>query len=341
VGGAATTHQEQAMASDTTRDSGAAETRRGRGRQADHPEQIPSEGWKDIGKRVIAEIKADHVPVVAAGVAFYAWLAVIPAIIALVTIYGLIASPEQVTSQLESMTSSLSSSTSQVITDTVKSATSANSGGLTFGLILSLAGVLWTASGGMDGLIKGINIAYDEDPRSFPKRRGLALLLTLGAIVAAILAIGLTVAFPPIMESLGLSAAAQILANVVRWVLLVLLVLGGLAVIYRIAPHRDDPRFEWVTRGAVVATALWVLGSVGFALYVRFFGSYNATYGALAGVIILNLWLFLSSFIVLLGAEINSEMEAQTAHDSTKGEPQPMGERDAAKADDLGEAAAK
>lgn len=311
-----------------------------RGREADKPGEIPGTGWKDVAKRTMQEIQNDHIPVVAAGVAFYAWLALIPAILATVMVYGLVASPDQVTSQLENLTSSLSQSTSQVITDVVKGATSANQGGLTIGLIATLAGVLWSASGGMDGLIKGVNIAYDEDTRSFPKRRGLAILLTLGAIVAAMIAVALIGVFPVVMKNLGLGSAAQLAANIVRWLLLALLVMGGLAVIYRIAPHRDDPQFKWVSWGAVVATILWLLGSAGFALYVRFFGSYNATYGALAGVIILNLWLFLSSFIVLLGAEINSEMEAQTRKDSTKGEPQPMGERDAKKADRVGEASA-
>lgn len=309
----------------------------GRGREAEEPGDIPGSGWKDVAKRVMREVKADHLPVVAAGVAFYAWIALIPAIIATVMVYGLVASPDQVTSQLESLTASLSQSTSQVITDVVKNATESSRGGLTIGLIAALAGVLWSASGGMDGLIKGVNIAYDEDTRSFPKRRGLAILLTLGAVLAAILAVALIGVFPFVMDALGLGSFATIAANIVRWLLLAGLVMAGLAVIYRVAPHRDNPQFQWVTWGAVVATVLWLLGSAAFAVYLRFFGSYNATYGALAGVIILNLWLFLSSAVVLLGAEINSEMEAQTRRDTTKGEPQPMGERDAEKADRLGE----
>jgi len=197
--------------------------------------------------------------------------------------------------------------------------------------------VLWSASGGMDGLIKGINIAYDEEPRSFPKRRGLAILLTFGAIVFVILAVGLVAVVPGLVGNLGLPSVLQTAVRIGSYVLLFVLMMVALAVLYRIAPHRDDPQLRWVSLGAVIATVLWLLGSAGFSYYVNNFGSYNATYGALAGVIVLNLWLFLSSFVVLLGAEINSETEAQTRKDTTKGPERPMGERDAVKADNVGQ----
>lgn len=308
------------------------QSRRGRG--ATRPSEIPRAGWRDIGKRVMGAMKDDHVPVIAAGVAFYAWLALIPALIAVVMVYGLIASPQQVTSMLQELTAGLSPDAAGTITEIVRGATGAE--GLGLGVIVALLGVLWTASGGMDGLIKGVNIAYGEDPRSFPRRRGLALLLTLGAIVAAIVAVALIAVFPIAIDAIGLGAAASIGANVLRWVLLALVAMGGFAVVYRVAPHRAAPKFRWVSWGAVGATVLWLLGSWGFALFVQFFGSYNATYGALAGVIVLNLWLFLSAFVALLGAEVNSEMEAQTRRDTTTGESDPMGQRGAVKADQLG-----
>ena len=270
---------------------------------------------------------------VAAGVAFYAWLALIPLAIALVMTYGFVASADTVTQQLDQLTSSLSEDVATVVQDPIKAATSA--GGLGVGALIALAGVLWSASGGMDGLIKGVNIAYDEDPRSFPKRRGLALLLTIGAIVFVILTVALVTVIPAALGNLGLSSVAQVAVQAGRFVLLALLFLGALAVIYRIAPHRDDPEWDWVTPGALVATVLWLLGSLAFSFYVSAFGSYQATYGALAGVIILNLWLFLTSFCILLGAEINSEMEAQTRHDTTKGPDEPPGQRDAVKADEV------
>ncbi len=310
-----------------------------RGRLADKPSEVPPRGLMDVGKRVMAEIKDDNVPVVAAGVAFYAWLALIPALLALVMIYGLVASPETITQQIERLTQSLSQDVASVITDPITSATSAN--GLGIGTVIALAGVLWSASGGMDGLIKGINIAYDEDPRTFPKRRGLAILLTLGAIVFVVVAFAIIGVLPAILGRLGLGTFALTASSIGGFVLLAVLMMGALAVVYKIAPHRDDPQMRWVSWGAVVATVLWIIGSLGFFFYVNNFGSYNKTYGALAGVIVLNLWLFLSSFVVLLGAEINSELEHQTRKDTTVGRPRPLGMREAEKADSVGEAAAK
>ncbi|MBY5161362.1 YihY/virulence factor BrkB family protein [Salsipaludibacter albus] len=303
----------------------------GGGRHADSPGDVPSSGWKAVASRVVAEIKADNVPVVAAGVAFYAWLALIPTLIALLMVYGLVADPATVTSQLDQLTSQLSNDVASVIQRPIESATQVS--GLSLGLVAALAGVLWSASGGMDGLIKGVNIAYDEEPRSFPRRRGLAILLTLGAILFLVVLVTLIGVVPPVIEALGLGTVGTVLAQVARWLLVVVLMMAGVAVVYRIAPHREDPKLGWVTPGAVVATVLWALGSVGFSLYVSNFGSYNQTYGALAGVIVLDLWLFLSAFCVLLGAEINAELEAQTAQDTTTGPPEPLGQRGAVKAD--------
>jgi membrane protein len=285
----------------------------------------------------MGEIKADHVPVVSAGVAFYAWVALIPALIAGIMIYGLAVPQDTITSQIEQLTQNLSSDVASVISQPIESATSID--GLGIGALIALAGVLWSASGGMDGLVKGINIAYDEEQRSFPKRRGLAILLTLGALVFFGIAIFLITVVPALAGSLGLGAVARIGGQIVAFVLLALLMMVALAIIYKVSPHRDDPEFRWASWGAVIATILWLIGSAGFFFYVNNFGSYNQTYGALAGVIVLNLWLFLTAFCVLLGAEINSEMEAQTRKDTTKGEPRPMGEREAKKADHVGETA--
>jgi membrane protein len=310
-----------------------------RGREAERPRDLPKAGWLDISKRVIAEMKEDNIAVVAAGCAFYAWIALIPALIALITIYGLVASPQQVTDQITRLTESLSTTTADVIRQPIESATSSANRSLSIGLIVSLLGVLWSASGGMDGIIKGINIAYDEEPQSFPKRRGLAILLTFGAIVFLVIAVGLIAVVPPVLEQLPLGEAARVGGQIASYVLLALLWMFGLAVLYKIAPHRENPKLRWVTWGAVIATILWLIGSAGFSYYVTNFGNYNKTYGALGGVIILNLWLFLTNFAVLLGAEINSEMEHQTRKDTTTGPPRPMGQRDATKADHVGDTA--
>ena len=317
--------------SETTR-----QQRDDRGREADRPGEIPSRGFMDVGKRVLAEIKDDNIPVVAAGCAFYAWVALIPALIALVMIYGLVASEATIQDQITRATQSMSEDIASVISDPIMSATGMN--GLGIGALLALAGVLWSASGGVDGLIKGINIAYDEEPRSFPKRRGLAILLTLGAIIFVVLAIGLIGVVPVLLEQVAPGPIARIAGQIASFVLLAALMMVALAVLYKIAPHRDNPKVRWVSWGAMIATILWVIGSVGFFFFVNNFGSYNQTYGALAGVIVLNLWLLLTMFVILLGAEINSELEHQTRHDTTTGAPRPLGERDARKADHVGDA---
>jgi membrane protein len=308
------------------------------GREADRPSEIPPRGWFAVLRRVKAEVKDDNVTLLAAGVAFYAMLAIFPAIIAVVTVYGMVADPAQVESQFGELAKSLPSGADQLLTTQLKSVTSAGRQSLSIGLAISLLAVLWSASGGVQGLVKGLNLVYDEkESRGFFKLRGLSLLLTLGAIVVAVVAIALIAVFPAVVDDLGLGRTGELAASIARWVVLALLVLCALAVIYRYAPDRASPRWRWVSWGAVVALVLWLLGSIGFSWYVDNFGKYNQTYGALAAVIILLLWLFLSAFVVLLGAELDAESERQTARDTTTGPSRPMGSRDAEVADTLGE----
>jgi membrane protein len=308
------------------------------GREAERPSEIPPRGWFAILKRVKAEVKDDNVPLLAAGVAFYAMLAIFPAIIALVTVYGMVADPAQVESQVSEFAKSLPSGADQLLTEQLKSVTSAGRQSLSIGLAVSLLAVLWSASGGVQGLVKGLNLVYDEkETRGFIKLRGLSLLLTIGAIVVAVVALALITVFPGVIDNFGLGQAVQLAASIVRWVVLALLVLVAIAVLYRYAPDRANPRWRWVSWGAVVALVLWLLGSIGFSWYVDNFGKYNQTYGALAAVIILLLWLFLSAFAVLLGAELDAEIERQTARDTTTGPERPLGQRDAEVADTLGE----
>jgi membrane protein len=308
------------------------------GREAKRPSEIPSRGWFAVLKRVKAEVKEDNVTLLAAGVAFYAMLAIFPAIIAVVTVYGMVADPAQVESQVSEFAKSLPSGADQLLTTQLENVTSAGRQSLSIGLVLSLLAVLWSASSGVQGLVKGLNLVYDErESRGFLKLRGLSLLLTLGAILMAVVAIALVAVFPAVIGDLGLGQAGELAASIARWVVLALLVLVAVAVVYRYAPDRANPRWRWVSGGAVVALVLWLLGSIGFSWYVDNFGKYNQTYGALAAVIILLLWLFLSAFVVLLGAELDAETERQTARDTTTGPERPLGERDAEVADTLGE----
>jgi membrane protein len=304
----------------------------GRGRQAEQPQQIPPKGWKDIALRLKTEVKQDQVPLLAAGVAFYALLALFPAIIAAVSIYGLVADPETVRGQIERLTQLLSPETASILSQQIRQITSSAGGALGLATVLGIATALWSASSGMKALITGVNMAYDEaESRKFLKLRGLALLLTLGAMVLMVVALALIVAFPAVANDWP--AALRWTASILRWLLLAALLIGGLAVLYRYAPDRDNPKWGWVSWGSGVATLLWVLASFGFSFYVSSFGNYNKTYGALAGIVILMFWLFLTAFVVLVGAELNTEMELQTARDTTAGRERPLRERDAHAAD--------
>lgn len=305
------------------------------GIDATTPMGIPARGWKQIVKRAWAENNADNMPIIAGGVAFFAFLSIFPALIALISIYGLVASREQAAEQVAELTTGLPQSSRELITEQVTKITDAG-GALTWGLVVSTLAALWTASGGVNNMVKAVNIAYDEvETRNFVKLRALSLVLTLGAIVFVVLTIGLVAVLPVVLDALALGSLGSVLAEIARWVALLAIVTGSLAVLYRVAPDRDSPRFRWVSLGSLVVTAAWAVVSLGFTFYVNNFGSYNETYGAIAGVIVLMLWLYLTCYLVLLGAEINSEAEHQTGRDTTDGDPQPMGLRGAVKADTL------
>ena len=306
------------------------------GRQAETPTQIPPRGWWQVIKRAFQESSADNVPMLAGGVAFFAFLAVFPALIAALTLYGLIADPAQVSQQIDTLSGALPAETKQIITGQLTAVTGGSNGALTVGLVVSLLAALWSTSGATSNVIKAVNLAYDEkETRGAVKLRLTALGLTLGAIIFMLVALALVAVVPVMLDQLGLGTPGRVIAQILRWVLLLGMVIVGLAVVYRVAPNRQDARFRWVSPGALIATMLWILGSVAFSLYVNFFASYNKTYGALASVIVLMLWLYLTSYIVLLGAEINAEAERQTTRDTTTGQPVPMGQRGAVAADTL------
>jgi membrane protein len=325
-GGASPTHETDPSA--VTNDD--------RGRKADRPQEIPPKGWKDIAKRTMKEVKQDQVPLLSAGVAFYALLSLFPAIIAGVSIYGLVADPETVRQQLDELTRMLSPETAKLVGEQIEQVTSGAGGALGLATVVGILTALWSASSGMKALITGVNLAYDEtEGRKFLKLRGLALLLTLGAMVLMAIALALIVAFPALTDSWP--TVLRWTAGTLRWVLLAALLVVGLAVLYRYAPDRDEPKWSWVSWGSGIAALLWVLASIGFSVYASSFGNYNKTYGALAGVIILMFWLYLSAFVVLVGAELNTEMELQTAKDTTAGPDKPMGDREAHAADHVAE----
>jgi len=309
------------------------------GRQAETPQEIPPKGWMAIAKRSAKEVKQDQVPLLAAGVAFYTLLSLFPAIIAGVSIYGLVADPETVRRQIDKLTQMLSPETATILSQQIRQITSGAGGALGVATIIGILTAVWSASSGMKALITGVNLAYDEtETRKFVKLRGLAILLTLGAMLLLTVA-GATIAgFPPIADNLPV--VLQWVVSILRFVVLAALLVVGLAVLYRYAPDRDEPKWTWVSWGSGVATVVWILASIGFSIYVKSFGNYNKTYGALAGIIILMFWLYLTAVIVLAGAELNTEMELQTAKDTTKGPQEPMGERGGHAADHVAESPA-
>lgn len=308
-----------------------------RGRAAVSPREIPARGWADVLSRVKVSLKDDQVSLMAAGVAFFSLLALVPALAALVALYGLLRSPAEVQADIASLASVLPADAQGVLDDQLTSLTSSSSAGLGLGLVVSVLLSLWAASGGVSQLISAVNVAYDEeDSRGFVKRRGLALLLTLGAIVMVLVTFSLVAVLPAVLSVVGLDGVAGTVVGLLRWPLLGLLMVVALAVLYRVAPDREDARWRWVSWGSVVAVGLWLLGSVLFSVYVSRFSSYNETYGSLGAVVVLLLWLYLSSFIVLLGAELNVELEKQTVRDSTTGSERPLGQRSAEGADVVG-----
>jgi membrane protein len=309
-----------------------------RGREARSPREIPARGWWDITRRVLSQMKEDRLSIVAAGVAFYGLLAVFPALIALVAIYGLAFDPAQVEEQMASLSGMLPPDAREILLASLHDLTQTDRSALGAGAIGGIVLALWSASSGMRTLMEALNVAYDEEEsRGFIRFYGTALLLTLGAIVGAIVGIAIVVALPVVANFLGLGTALEGVIAVARWPIFAAVLMIGLAIAYRFGPSRRQPRWRWVSPGAVVAMALWIIGSVLFSLYVTRFASYNETYGSFGAVVILLMWFLLSSYAVLVGAELNAEMERQTRKDTTTGPEQPMGSRKAYAADTVGE----
>ncbi len=270
----------------------------------------------------------------AAGVAFFSFLSLFPGLSAAVLTWGLVADPATMRDQARSATAAMPASASSLVLKQIDQLANKPAQSLGIGLVIALALALWSASGGVGNLISAINITYDEEEsRGFIKRKLLALGLTLAMIIGGLLALGLVAVAPLVFSAIGLPSWSLILLQIARWLLLLALIAVGLAVIYRVAPDRDDPEFKWVSTGAAVATVIWLVASLAFSLYVSYSGSYSKTYGSLAAVAVLMLWLWITFYVILLGAEINAETEAQTMKDTTTGPDKPIGNRDAVKAD--------
>ncbi|MBA3289056.1 MAG: YihY/virulence factor BrkB family protein [Acidimicrobiia bacterium] len=302
---------------------------------------MPAVGWRDILLRTKAEAKTDRATLLAAGVAFYALLALVPALVALVSVVGLVADPATIDRDVRDFLGAAPREVGDLVSQQLEAITADAGAGTVLAVLVGIALALWSASSGIGHLIEAINTAYDEEEtRGFVERKVLALSLTVGAVVFAAVAFVLIAALPGIVADTGLGIVGRILLGVLRWALLVAGMLAATAVLYRVGPDRDDARWAWITPGAVVATVLWISGSAIFAIYTANFGKYNETYGSLGGVVVVMLWLFLTAFSVILGAELNAESEKQTSRDSTVGAARPLGWRRATAADTVAPAPA-
>jgi membrane protein len=309
-----------------------------RGRDAKAPWEIPLRGWRDVLLRVASELGRDRVAFLAAAIAFYAMLALFPTLIAIVSLYGLLFDPSGVTQQLTLVSRLLPPEVALNIQQQALSIVQSSRTELTLGFGLSLVGALWSSSLGALALIRALNVAYNEvETRSFFQLRGLALVFALGLVLFVVITLSVLALAPGILALVGIDRTAQLPFRVLRWLALAATVPGVLTLAYRYAPNRRPARWQWVVVGAIVAAALWLMASSGLAVYVDHVMALNRTYGALSSGVVLMLWLYVSSFVVLVGAELNAELEHQTARDTTigKGAREP-GQRGAAKADSLG-----
>jgi len=287
-----------------------------RGREASAPREIPSRGWRDIALRVKDQIRKDRLSIIAAGVAFYGLLAVFPGLVALVGLYGLVADPAQVESHAAALSAILPPQAAEILMTQLHDLASTDRTALGIGAIGGILLALWSASAAVRTLMEALNVAYnEEESRGFVRFYGTALALTFGGALGVIVAIGLVVALPAIMNALGLNWLVDIIVRLARWPILAVLAIAGFAIVYRYGPRRRPPRWRWVSWGAGIAVLMWILGSALFSLYVTRFGNYNETYGAAGAVVILLMWFLLSSYAILIGAEINAEMERQTKKD--------------------------
>lgn len=309
--------------------------RHSRGRDAESPLTIPALGWRDILLRTWDRLLYDYTSVVAAGVAFYALVAMVPALAALISVTALFTTDTDILSAIEAITAGLAVNPTEILAEPVQNVIRADERGL--GAAFAVLFGLFSATRGTMALIEGMNLAYEErERRSLVKLNLAALALSVFMFAGLLVSAGVAITSPLLAERLGKTALAETLLTLAPWPILTLVMAFGLAILYRFGPSRARAKWRWVTPGSAVATLLWLVGSVSFSAYVANFGRYNEVYGTLGGVVLLLTWLWLSAFAVLLGAELNAEMEHQTTRDSTTGPPKPMGKRGAYKADTVG-----
>jgi membrane protein len=308
-----------------------------RGRTAEAPTQIPVRGLKDVFWRVFASITEDRVMLVAAGVTYYLLLALFPALSAMVSLYGLFSDPGAIVERIGFLRTVMPGDVLSIFTGQLQAISTEGGATLSFGLLFGLGLALWSANNGMKALFEAMNVAYgEEEKRSFVRLNLISLAFTLAALVIVIVMIVAMGIVPAVMKFLWLDRWAEMIINIARWPIMLLFVAAGIVALYRFGPSREPAKLRWLTWGAATATLCWFAASVAVSFYLANVADYNATYGTLGALIGFMVWTWVSTIIVIVGAEINAELEHQTARDSTTGIPQEMGARGAYMADTLG-----
>ncbi|WP_040663012.1 YihY/virulence factor BrkB family protein [Nitrococcus mobilis] len=310
-----------------------------RGRMARRPWEIPLNGWRDIALRLKDDITNHNISIIAAGVAFYALLSIFPALVAIVSLYGLVANPADVQQQFTHYGGILPEEAQLLISQQLQRITASATSAMSAGVISGVLFAVWSATRGTKAFMLALNIVYNEkEKRGFLQFNKIALMITFGMIMLVVLALGLIVTLPILLSILNLPGALSTVLSFFPWLLLSGCFVFWLAMLFRYGPSRSEPQWNWVSVGSIAATVLWVITSMLFSFYVGNFGKYANTYGSVGAIIILLLWFYLTAFVILFGAELNAQMEHQTMVDTTKGEPRSMGQRGAYVADTLGEA---
>jgi len=310
-----------------------------RGRLAEGPSEIPALGWKDILLRVYNGISDDRILANAAGVTYYALLALFPGIAAVVSIYGLFTDPNSIVSHVDTVAGFAPGGAIDVIRDQLTRLSAQGSTKLGVSFLIGLVISLWSANSGIKALFDSLNVVYEEkEKRSFIRLNAITLSFTIATIAFLLIALTSVVALPVALNYLPLQEVTGLLLKIARWPILLLLVALGLTLIYRYGPSRTEPRWQWITWGSVFAAVMWLAASASFSWYAANFGSFNKTYGSLGAIIGFMTWMWVSTIVVLVGAKLNAEIEHQTARESSVGAAASCGRREAKMAGPIGRA---
>lgn len=312
-----------------------------RGRTARTPGAIPLQGWWDVARRVFNRLRDANLSMLSAGVAFYATLAIFPALAAIVSLYALLSDPAEIQAHLLSASIFVPEDVTDIFIAQLTALASREQQSLGLSLVGGLLVTIWSAHRGINALVKAITVAYREkETRNFLQLSALTYTLTFGAVILIVLTLPLVVGIPAVLSLLPLPESIMATTGLIAWILFFVISVFSIGLLYRFAPPRCPARWRWLSPGALAGTCVWIVGSTGFSIYVSQFSTYNQTYGALSAIMVLLMWFYVTSLSIVLGATVNAELEHQTAHDTTIGKVKPLGQRDAYVADHVGKSAA-